>query len=583
MRTLWRILGYLRKYLGRLIIAYLALFIGLAAMLVIPQLVRYVIDHGISTGDRNVILWGSVAIVGAAVATGVFTYTRSYLFQSLSERVATDLRAEYYEKLQTLDFSFYDISQTGQLMSRGSEDVNSIRRFLMFSLRMLVYGSVMMLAIVALLFRADPSLAIISLAALPFLVFTAVRFGRIIRPRFLAIQTQFGEMSSVLQENLSGTRVVRVFAQEDSEIAKFVHSLDVLYNRQIDAIKVWAKYFPIMSLLNDASIAFVLWYGGREVVNGNISIGTLIQFNLYLALLAGPVRSLGFIVNSMARAIASGDRIFGILDTQPAIHSSSDAQTLEDARGFVRFENVSFTYPGTTDQVLTDISFEAEPGKIVALFGPTGSGKSTLTALIPRFYDVTSGRITIDGIDIRDIELASLRSLVAFVQQDTFLFGASIRENIAFGRPDATDEEIERAARVAGAHDFILETEDGYDTILGERGVSLSGGQKQRVSIARALCANPRILILDDATSSVDTETEYAIQQELRGVMRDRTTFVIAQRLISLKDADEILVLDRGKLIERGTHDELVAAGGLYSRVYDLQLRDQEEVVRVAD
>ncbi len=552
-------------------------------MLVIPQLVRYVIDHGISTGDRNVILWGSVAIVGAAVATGVFTYTRSYLFQSLSERVATDLRAEYYEKLQTLDFSFYDISQTGQLMSRGSEDVNSIRRFLMFSLRMLVYGSVMMLAIVALLFRADPSLAIISLAALPFLVFTAVRFGRIIRPRFLAIQTQFGEMSSVLQENLSGTRVVRVFAQEDSEIAKFVHSLDVLYNRQIDAIKVWAKYFPIMSLLNDASIAFVLWYGGREVVNGNISIGTLIQFNLYLALLAGPVRSLGFIVNSMARAIASGDRIFGILDTQPAIHSSSDAQTLEDARGFVRFENVSFTYPGTTDQVLTDISFEAEPGKIVALFGPTGSGKSTLTALIPRFYDVTSGRITIDGIDIRDIELASLRSLVAFVQQDTFLFGASIRENIAFGRPDATDEEIERAARVAGAHDFILETEDGYDTILGERGVSLSGGQKQRVSIARALCANPRILILDDATSSVDTETEYAIQQELRGVMRDRTTFVIAQRLISLKDADEILVLDRGKLIERGTHDELVAAGGLYSRVYDLQLRDQEEVVRVAD
>lgn len=583
MRVLWRILKYLGKYRGQLIVAYVALFIGLASILAVPQLVRYVIDEGIREDRSNVVIWGSIAIIGAAVATGIFTFARSYLFQSLSERVATDLRAEYYRKLQTLPYSFYDRAQTGQLMSRGSEDITSIRRFMMFSLRMLVYGSAMMIAIVLLLIRADPSLALVSLAVLPILVFSAYKFGRVIRPKFLSVQTQFGEMSSVLQENLSGARVVRVFAQEQNEVGKFNRSLSDLYDRQMDAVSIWSKYFPAMTLMNEMAIAFVLWYGGREVINGEITIGTLIQFNLYLALLAGPVRSLGFIVNSMARAIASGDRIFEILDTRPSIRDREGARPLEDSRGVVEFHNVDFTYPNTDDQVLTDINLIAEPGKITALFGPTGSGKSSLTALISRFYDVSSGSVTIDGIDIRDIELASLRDLVAFVQQDTFLFGSTIKENIAFGRPEATDEEIERAARVAGAHGFIMEQPQGYDTIVGERGVSLSGGQKQRVSIARALCSDPRILVLDDATSSVDTETEFSIQQELRGAMVGRTTFVIAQRLLSLKDADQIIVLDRGHIVERGTHDELVALGGLYSRVYDLQLKDQEEVVQVAD
>jgi ATP-binding cassette subfamily B protein len=338
-----------------------------------------------------------------------------------------------------------------------------------------------------------------------------------------------------------------------------------------------------MTFLNEVAVAFVLWYGGRAVLNGDMSIGTLVQFNLYLAMLAMPVRTLGWIINSMARAIASGDRIFEIIDTVPAIRSPDKPERIENARGVVQFHNVSFSYPGTGTQVLTDINLEAQPGKVTALFGPTGAGKSTLTALIPRFYDVSAGKVTIDGVDVRDMALVDVRRLVAFVQQEVFLFGRTIKENIAFGNSDATDEEIEHAARNAGAHGFIVEQPNGYDTIVGERGVSLSGGQKQRVSIARALCADPKILILDDATSSVDTETEYAIQQELRGAMGNRTTFVIAQRLVSLRDADEILVLEEGRIVERGTHDELVARGGLYTRVYDLQLRDQEEVVRAAD
>jgi ATP-binding cassette subfamily B protein len=453
----------------------------------------------------------------------------------------------------------------------------------MFSMRMLVYSTVMMLAIVVLLFRADSSLAAISLTVLPLLIFTAYRFGRVIRPRFLAIQAQFGEMSSVMQENLSGTRVVRVFAQEQREIERFDKSLDDLYGRQMDAVSIWSRSYPIMTFLSEVGLAFILWYGGRQVVQGDISIGTLVKFNLYLAMLAMPVRNLGWIVNSMARAIASGDRIFEVIDAVPAIRSPERPVTIEHPRGHIVFEHVSLTYPGTTDQVLTDVSLQALPGKVTAIFGPTGSGKSTLTALIPRFYDVTAGRVLFDGVDVRELDLAFLRQQAAFVQQDTFLFGRTIKENIAFGNPDASDEDIEHAARVAGAHSFIIEQSEGYDTIVGERGVSLSGGQKQRVSIARALCANPRILILDDATSSVDTETEYGIQQELRGVMGDRTTFVIAQRLVSLMDADEILVLDAGRIVERGTHDELVAQRGLYARVYDLQLRDQEEVVRAAD
>lgn len=583
MRILWRILTYVGKHKWQLILAYATMFIGLAALLAVPRLIEYVIDQGIDAGDRRVVAIGSLAIVGAAIAQGVFIYTRSYLFQALAERVSTDLRAEYYRKLQTLSFSFYDTSDSGQLMSRGAEDINSIRRFLMFSMRMFIYGFTMIVVVSIILLRADGSLALMALAVIPLLIITSVRFGQIVRPQFANVQQQFGDMSSVLQENLAGTRVVRVFAAEQREISKFEQSLTDLFNWQMNAVRIWARYFPAMTMLNELAIAFILWYGGRQVLSGELSIGTLIAFNLYMVLLMMPVRSLGFIINSLARAIASGQRIFEILDLRPPIRDKEDALVLSEPRGAVRFEHVSFRFPNAEPMVLSDISFAVEPGKVIALFGPTGSGKSTVTALLQRFYDVADGRVTFDGLDVRDLQLASLRRAIGAVPQDSFLFGTSIRDNIAFGYPDASDAEIERAARIAQAHDFIMLQSNGYDTIIGERGISLSGGQKQRVSLARALCTDPAVLILDDATSSVDTETEYEIQQALRDAMEGRTTFVIAQRLSTLKHADEIVVLEHGRIEERGRHDELLRNRGLYARIYDLQLRDQEELLNVAD
>lgn len=578
-----RILGYLGRYKWLVVIAYVSMFIGLAAMLLVPRLVQYVIDDGIAENDNRVVFLGALFILLAAVFQGIFTYIRSYLFQALAERVGTDMRAEYYEHLQVLPFSYYDKAQSGQLMSRGAEDINSIRRFMMFSLRMGVYSGMMLVVVTIILFSTHASLAALSLAVMPPLIITAIHLGKTIRPMFNRVQQQFGEMTTVLQENLAGARVVRVFAQEDREVGKFERSLTELFDRQMRAISTWALYFPTMTLLSHLGLAIILWYGGRQVLNGSISIGTLVAFNLYLTMLAMPVQSLGFIVNAMMRAIASGDRIFEVIDTRSTIKDRKNAVELSDPLGKVEFRNVSFRYPGTAETVLHDINLTAEPNQVIAIIGSTGAGKSTITSLIPRFYDATEGQVLVDGVDVRDYTLLSLRRNVSLVMQETFLFSSSIRDNIAYGRPDATDDEVIAAAKIARAHDFISEMPDGYMSVLGERGLSLSGGQKQRIAIARALCSRPKILILDDATSSVDTETEYEIQMELKNSMAGMTTFVIAQRLSAVKEADEILVVDGGHIAERGRHDDLIQHGGLYARIYDLQLKDQEEFLEVAD
>ncbi len=583
MRVLLRILRYLGPYKRRVVFGYLALAIATGMQLVTPRLVEYVIDNGLVTPSQRVVMVGSIAVVLVGTGLGIFTFVRSYIFQWLAERVSYDVRNDLYRHMELLSFSFFDRAHTGQLMSRATEDVNSIRRFMMMALRSIVQSLAMLLIISVILFSTDWKLAAISLCVMPVLIAAALYFGRSIRPKFLAVQQQFGVMTNVLQENLSGARVVRAFAREDDEERKFDRELWNLYDTNMTAIKQYSFYFPLMTLLSSAGIVLILWYGGRQVIRGELSIGRLTAFYLYLSMLAPSIRMLGWVVNSAARAIASGERIFEVLDTTPKILTPENPVELHEINGRVEFQNVSFRYLDTTEDALKDISFTAEPGKRIALIGGTGSGKSTITSLIPRFYDVSNGVVLVDGVDVRNLPLEVLRREIGMVLQDTFLFSDSIGENIAYGRPEATEEAIIAAAKAARIHDYIASLPDGYHTVVGERGVSLSGGQKQRVAIARALVMNPKILILDDATSSVDTETEFEIQQALRGAMEGRTTFVIAHRLLSLKNADEILVLDRGRIVERGSHRKLLSYEGAYARIYELQLKDQEEFAAVAD
>jgi len=452
----------------------------------------------------------------------------------------------------------------------------------MMSLRALVLAFATLVATAAILISIDWQLALVALITMPFLVVWSLRFGVTVRPLFAAVQQQFGVMTSALQENIAGARVVRSFAQEDRENDRFEGELQELFRRNLRATRLWAFFFPSILLLSGLSLAAILWFGGYRVITGAITVGTLVAAYRYVIVMAEPLRWVGFIVNRIARAIASGARIFEILDTKVAIEDKEGAIDLRPMRGVVAFEDVTFGYAGAKRNALTDISFTAHPGQTIALLGPTGAGKSTIINLLPRFYDVTSGRITVDGHDIRDLTLKSLRSQIGIVLQETFLFSVSVRENISYGLRDASLDRVVAAAKAARAHDFIMRLPKGYDTELGERGVNLSGGQKQRLAIARALLMDPRILILDDATSSVDSETEHHIQEALKTLMAGRTSFVIAQRLTTLKDADQILVLRDGRIIERGTHFELLQHGGFYAEIYDLQLRDQEDAMRNA-
>ncbi|MGN6813307.1 MAG: ABC transporter ATP-binding protein [Thermomicrobiales bacterium] len=578
MKIILRILRYLKPYWRRVVVAYVTLFTALALQLYIPDVLARVSDQGIVSRNLTFLLRASLLIVALTALQGVFTFMRSYLIQYLAEQVAYDLRNELYDQLQNLSFAFYDRAQTGQLMSRVTDDVNNIRGMLMMSLRALVLAFVTLILVTIILLRLDWQLALVALAAMPFLFGFSIRFGVTIRPLFAAVQQQFGVMTSALQENVAGARVVRAFAQEQRENARFERELEDLFEHNRKATRLWAVSYPFMLLMSGISLGGVLWFGGYRVLSGALSIGTLVAFNRYVTLMADPVRWLGFVVNRIARAIASGQRIFEILDTEPAIQERPDALELRPMRGEVTFDDVSFSYTGAKRDALSHVSFTARPGERVALLGPTGSGKSTIINLLPRFYDVTDGRILVDGHDLRDLTLTSLRDQIGTVLQETFLFSVSVRENIAYGRRDATDEEVVAAAKAARAHDFIMWLPQGYDTELGERGVNLSGGQKQRLAIARALLLNPRILILDDATSSVDSETEYQIQQALETLMAGRTSFIIAQRLSTVQQADQILVLHNGQITERGTHLDLLENEGFYRELYDLQLRDQEDV-----
>jgi ATP-binding cassette subfamily B protein len=463
-------------------------------------------------------------------------------------------------------------------MSRATGDITETERFVGIGLLDLVATIFLIVGVVVAMLWEDAARASLALIPIVVLVVTAIRFGNIVRPMFKAIQAQMGVLSTAMQESLTGIQVVKAFAREPYELEKFDRENNDWFERRYEVIKVWANYWPFFTFTLAASIFLLLWFSGPEVIAGEITIGSLFALISYILMLNGPVQRLGFLVNMAATAGASASRVFEIIDTPNEIIEKKDALTLTSPRGRVVFEDVSFAYQNG-QQILYNISFKAEPGQVIALIGPTGSGKSTITNLIPRFYDPTGGRVLIDGIDIRHLKLASLRRHIGIVLQDPFLFSATIGENIAYGRTDAPLEELVIAAKAARAHDFITSFPDGYDTVVGERGVTLSGGQKQRVAIARALLYDPRILILDDSTSSVDTETEHLIQQALAILMEGRTTFVIAQRLLTLKNADCILVLDQGQVVQRGAHHQLLATDGLYRQIYDLQLKDQEEFI----
>jgi ATP-binding cassette subfamily B multidrug efflux pump len=573
-----RLLGYLKPYRKQLFIAYFSMLLATLLNLFVPQIIKDAIDNGLSEGEPRALFVAGGIILGIAMVRGAAGFGQFFYGEWLTHRVSYDLRNHFYNSVQSLPFSFHDRTLTGDLMSRATSDISETEQFVGAGLMGLISTILLLLGVITAMLLESVQLSLLGLIPVPLLIYATIRFGNTVRPMFNLIQEQMGVLSSTMQESMTGINVVKAFAREPHELAKFDHHNDEWFDRRFELIKTWANNWPLFTFLVAASIFLLLWFGGPRALAGDITVGSLFALISYVLMLGAPVQRLGFLVNLAATAGASAKRVFDIIDTPSEIEEREDAIALERLAGGVTFEGVHFAYRENRS-ILADISFHAEPGQTVALIGPTGSGKSTVTNLIPRFYDTSEGRVLVDGVDVRDVQVKALRRQIGIVLQDPFLFSQTVAENIAYGRPNAPIEEIIAAAKAARAHGFITEMPDGYNTRVGERGVTLSGGQKQRVAIARALLTDPRILILDDSTSSVDTETEHLIQEALAVLMEGRTTFVIAQRLLTLKNADQILVLNNGRIVQRGTHQQLLAEGGLYRQIYDLQLKDQEAFV----
>ncbi len=568
MKHLWRALGYLRHYWLLATGAFLGLLISTAARLVIPRLTQTIIDDGIGAGRLNVAVWAAVGMVGMAIAGALFSFLQGVLSARTAQGVAYDLRNQLYAKIQSLSFSYHDRAHTGQLLTRATSDVEMVHQFVGMGFIQFLSAILMMTGSIALLFATDWQLALITLVLVPLTFGLFAFFAGRARPLFMRIQQRLADLNTVLQENLVGVRVVKAFAREDYEARRYALANRRLFELNLTVGRLTATAIPLVFLIANLALLAVYWIGGYQAIAGRLSVGRIVAFANYIMMAFFPMMMLGMIMAMISQAGASAERVFEILDAQSEVVEKPDAIELPPIQGRVAFEHVSFRYFGGGEPVLKDVSFVAEPGQTVALLGATGSGKSTIINLIPRFYDVTEGRVTIDGYDVRDVTLDSLRRQIGIVLQETTLFSGTIRDNIAFGRLDAPVSEIIAAAKAAEAHDFIMSFPQGYDTPVGERGVTLSGGQKQRIAIARALLLDPRILILDDATSSVDYETEYRIQQALERLMEGRTSFVIAQRIATVLNADQILVLERGEIVARGTHEELLDESPVYAEIY---------------
>jgi len=585
----------MKRYRGAVTLAWLSVFVSGALVQVSPQLVRYALEYGLKPtyevladgsrgkfagldGNESLLIYASLAVVVAALGRGLTQFGQTYLGESLGQKISYDIRNDVYDHIQRMSYAYHDQVENGQNMSRTTQDVENIRMFFAQAVFRIVYIAVLIVVSLIFMFQINPLLALVSMSTMPIVVWRSVVFQTRVRPLWTAIQQSLAVVTQTADEALSGIRVVKAFSREDFESEKFGKVVQAQADLNLQQARQMAKNQPLLQGLGMAQIGLTTGVGALLIARGQISAPDLLAFALWLNTLQLPLRTIGMLVNATARCVSSAERVFEMIDAESEVRDAPNAHELENAQGHVVFDHVSFAY-GTAAPVLSDISIDAQPGQVIAFLGPAGSGKSTIVNMLPRFYDVTEGSITIDGQDLREVTVESLRKSIGIVQQDVFLFIGTIRDNIAYGRPDATQEEVERAAKAARIHDFIMSLPAGYNEWVGERGVTLSGGQKQRVAIARTLLLDPRILIFDDSTASVDSQTEYLILQALNELMQGRTTFVIAQRLRTVMRADQIIVLDRGKVVQRGTHAELLTMDGLYRQIFDLELKDQEEAL----
>jgi ATP-binding cassette subfamily B protein len=572
MHTYRRLMGFLRPYRPQLWGSLAFAWAAMGMTVLIPWLIGEAVN-AIKDGDKPDLLPLALAIVGAGILRLGLTVVRRVVAGKVSLAVEFDLRQQFYAHLQRLDLGFFDSQQTGQLMSRATVDLQSIRFFLGYGLIFITQNLLTITLAAVVMIAINPLLALVALVPAPFVIVAATKYSQISRPAQQEVQQRIAELTAEAEENVSGIRIVKAFAREEHQLHRFQRVVARVFDQSIYTTRVQAFFSPLIGLLPQIGIALVLLVGGREVIDGSLSPGAFVAFYTYVAMLAGPMRSLGMALGMAQRAVASGNRMFEILDREPAIQSPPGAPALPAGGGAVELRGVTLRYNGGSPS-LTDVDLAVEAGKTVALVGPSGSGKTSLVGLIARLYDPSEGTVLVDGADVRDVDVESLRSQIAFVADDSFLFTASAAENIAYAHQDASLEQIEAAARRAQADAFIRELPEGYETRVGERGLTLSGGQRQRVAIARALLADPRILILDDATSSVDATTEAAIKAGLREAMAGRTTFIIAHRLSTVSLADEIVVMDGGSIVDRGTHEELLAGCGFYREIAEHGLAD---------